>query len=106
MSETPRQDAIRENDVDDQAPILSAVTADELRRRWQELQVQFVDDPKATVERADALVSETIDRVTSVFEEQRRDLESRWRQGEEVTTEALREAVRTYRAFFESMLAM
>ncbi len=88
------------------APVLpQAVTAD-LRDRWHTLQTRFVDDPEGTVEQADDLVAETIDRITAVFEEQRRDLEGHWRQGEEVSTEQLREAVQRYRTFFESMLTV
>ena len=75
------------------------------RARWDEIQVRFVDEPRESVERADHLVEELMQRLTSMFDEERRSLESRWDQGDDVSTEDLRVALQRYRTFFARLLA-
>jgi hypothetical protein len=75
------------------------------RGRWDEIQAGFVDEPREAVERADALVSDLVERITASFSEARSGLESQWSQGEEASTEDLRVALTRYRAFFQRLLA-
>jgi hypothetical protein len=63
-----------------------------------------VDDPRAAVERADALVVEVVQILTTSFTDERSRLEQQWSQGEDVSTEDLRQALHRYRSFFERLL--
>jgi hypothetical protein len=70
------------------------------------VQAEFVDNPKDCVEKADSLVSELIEKLTAGFADARSQLEQQWGQGETVSTEDLRVALRRYRAFFERLLSV
>ena len=74
------------------------------RRRWESVQVGFVDDPRQAVGDADALVSSVIDDLAEGFRRQRQRLESRWSEGEDASTDDLRESFQRYRDFFERLL--
>jgi len=76
------------------------------RTRWDAIQTGFVDEPRKAVEEADALVAQVIKRLTEVFADERTTLEHQWDRGEQVSTEDLRQALRTYRSFFERLLAV
>jgi hypothetical protein len=54
-----------------------------LRSRWDEVQSGFVDDPTECVQKADGLVSDVVDRLTTGFSEARSRLEAQWARGEE-----------------------
>ena len=77
-----------------------------LQRRWDSVQVGFVDDPRNAVREADALVSATIEELAAGFNEQRSRLEAAWASGSEASTDDLRGAFRTYRGFFERLLSV
>lgn len=91
--ETERQELLGEDD------------AAELRRRWEAIQVTFVDEPRRSVEEADALVAELMRRLTASFSAERSNLERQWDRGDEVSTEDLRVALQRYRSFFDRLLA-
>ena len=78
----------------------------DFRQRWQDIQTQFVDDPRGSVGKADQLVSDTITRLGEVFADQRNRLEKEWDKGENVSTEDLRQALRRYRNFFDRLLTV
>jgi len=78
--------------------------AESLRDRWQDLQGRFVDEPRETVEEADALVAEMLQELARGFADARSGLESQWSSGDDVSTEELRVTLRRYRAFFERLL--
>jgi hypothetical protein len=76
----------------------------ELRDRWRELQLGFVDDPSAAVGEAQTLVDEAIDRYTAALSARRHDLDG-WRSaGRAGDTEVLRVALRGYRDFLDRLL--
>jgi len=77
----------------------------DLRKRWEKVQTEFVDEPRGSVEKADQLVASTIKRLAEVFADERTRLEHEWAQGENVSTEDLRQALRKYRSFFDRMLS-
>lgn len=77
-----------------------------LRSRWDEVQAGFVDDPRECVQKADGLVSDVVDRLTTGFSEARSRLEEQWARGEEGSTEDLRIALKRYREFFQRLLAL
>jgi hypothetical protein len=74
------------------------------RGRWEQVQGKFVDEPREAVQKADDLVSDLVERLTSGFAEARSDLEEQWKKGEEASTEDLRVALTRYRAFFQRLL--
>ncbi len=74
--------------------------------RWSEIQASFVDEPRRSVEQADGLVAEVMQRMAQVFADERGRLEKQWDRGDDTDTEALRQALRRYRSFFDRLLAM
>jgi hypothetical protein len=77
-----------------------------LRARWENVQAGFVDDPRECVQKADGLVSDLVDQLTTGFTEARSRLEEQWARGEEASTEDLRLALKRYREFFQRLLAV
>ncbi len=78
----------------------------DMRSRWTEVQSAFVDDPRDCVQKADGLVADVVDKLTTGFSGARAHLEEQWSRGEEVSTEDLRIALKRYREFFERLLAV
>ena len=76
------------------------------RTQWESIQTGFVDQPRAAVEQADALVSQLVTRLTEVFTRERSTLEEQWTKGDSVSTEELRIALTRYRSFFHRLLSM
>jgi hypothetical protein len=86
-------------------PLLADEDAGAFRSRWNEIQVRFVDEPRGSVQKADGLVAEMMERLTEMFSEERTRLESQWERGGDVSTEDLRIALQRYRSFFERLLS-
>ena len=89
---------------EDLGPLFSTQEADDLRARWDTVQVDFVDEPRQAVEDADRLVAATMKRLAEIFAEERQNLEKQWDRGDDVSTEDLRVALRRYRSFFSRLL--
>lgn len=85
------------------AALLDRSDAERFRDRWQSIQGTFVDEPKQSVEQADALVTEVIQRLTETFQQERQSLESQL-DSDNVSTEDRRVALQRYRSFFERLL--
>jgi hypothetical protein len=77
----------------------------EFQARWLQLQAGFVDEPRRTVERADELVSEVMQRIDEGFVSERERLEAQWDRGEEVSTEDLYVTLQRFRTFFRRLLS-
>jgi len=90
----------------DDAELFAPEERNELEQRWNEIQARFVDEPRGSVEEANALVAELMERLVSSFSEQRAGLEEQWDRGDDVTTEELRIAFRRYRSFFGRLLEL
>jgi len=88
------------------APLFSSSEANDLRARWDAIQVGFVDEPRQAVEQADKLVAGTMKRLAEIFADERTRLEAQWDQGENVSTEDLRLGLRRYRSFFSRLLSL
>ncbi|WP_204010705.1 hypothetical protein [Sphaerimonospora thailandensis] len=69
-----------------------ASDGDGFETHWREIKAGFVDDPRQSVEQADALVDEALKRITT----RRRALLDHWKNGDERDTETLRRALRDY----------
>jgi hypothetical protein len=91
---------------DGQAPLFAPQEGDRLRGEWESVQAAFVDDPRAAVQRANALVSEVVHDLTESFTTAQSRLEQQWSQGEDVSTEDLRQALHRYRSFFDRLLSL
>lgn len=85
-------------------PLLADEELDGFRGRWDAVQVGFVDEPRGSVQQADALVAELMQRLAQTFSDERTSLESQWEQGADVSTEDLRVAMQRYRSFFDRLL--
>jgi hypothetical protein len=59
---------------------------------WHEIKAQFVDDPRGSVEQADALVEAAV----TEFTVRRQSLLDQWKNSDQADTEALRLALREY----------
>jgi len=73
--------------------------------QWREIQADFVDEPRKAVQDADALVAELMRRLAQTSADEREQLESQWLDGDDVSTEDLRQSLRLYRSFFERLVA-
>jgi phosphoglycolate phosphatase-like HAD superfamily hydrolase len=78
----------------------------DLRARWAGVQAAFVDNPKECVQKADHLVSDLVEQLTTGFAQARSRLEEQWSRGQEASTEDLRMALMHYREFFDRLLSV
>ena len=87
-------------------PLFADQDATKYRGRWQEVQSRFVDTPRESVEAADKLVTEVIEKLSTVFADQQKELESALDREGKLSTEELRLALRRYRSFFDRLLSV
>ncbi|USX48152.1 hypothetical protein [Lentzea sp. HUAS12] len=73
-----------------------------LEDEWQAVQYEFVDDPKAAVSKADALVTRALEELTSRHRSLTKQLEG----NSDPQTEDLRLALHRYRELFKSLVAV
>jgi hypothetical protein len=91
---------------EERVALFVANESNELRARWDSIQVGFADEPRKAVQEADALVSATIKRLAEIFADERQKLEQQWDRSENISTEDFRVALRRYRSFFARLLAI
>lgn len=104
--EAPVETGAQAADVESAEMLFADSELSDLRSRWAEVQSAFVDDPRDCVQKADGLVADVVDRLTSGFSHVRAQLEEQWDRGEQASTEDLRIALTRYREFFERLLAV
>ena len=85
--------------------LVSREAAMDFKARWEAIQQGFVDDPRSSVSDADSLVSDVLQQLSNGFDEQHRQLEGQWSNGEP-DTEDLRSALQRYRDFFDRLLTI
>ena len=93
-------------ETDQRAALFAGNESQDFQSRWSDIQASFVDEPRRAVEQADGLVAEVMQRLAQVFADERSKLERQWSSGEDTDTEALRQALRRYRSFFDRLLSM
>lgn len=76
----------------------------QLRSKWTPIQVQFVDQPRAAVEQAEALVAEAVEGITQMLAAQQSSLSEQWCNHEDASTEDLRIILQNYRTFLNTLL--
>jgi hypothetical protein len=69
---------------------------------WNEVQAMFVDDPRASIERAAGLVNDQVEVLIESVRERQRSLTSAW-QADDAGTEVLRVALQHYRSFWNTL---
>ncbi|MEV4760672.1 hypothetical protein AB0J86_36995 [Micromonospora sp. NPDC049559] len=82
---------------------ISAETAEGLRDRWRDVQLRFVDDPRAATGEAAGLLDEALKTFTSALAARRRELDGT-PDADAGDTEQLRMVVRRYREFLDRLL--
>lgn len=88
------------------APLFKKEEAEQFRTIWLEIQSGFVDDPNISVKEADELVNNVIKNILFTFADQRTSLESQWKNGDKVSTEDLRLALKQYHSLFNRLLSV
>ena len=111
-TESRRDERVSENEApaetwnDGLEPLFEENEAKKFRSRWMSIQSKFVDDPRDSVKQADDLVADIIKNVTMSFADRRIALEKQWNNGENISTEDMRQALKRYRSFFERLLTL
>jgi len=70
--------------------------------RWQQIQLGFIDDPRASVDAARAMVTEALEARISAIRDQQAALDA-WQGEAAPDTEVLRAAMRSYRDMLNSL---
>jgi hypothetical protein len=105
--EAPPAD-LKPGEADSQQPVTKFFAdsdAEEIRSRWRELQLGFIDDPQSVAQGAQQLVDEAVANITAALNEAKDGL-GNWREGTGDDTERLRAAVRSYRDFLDRVLGL
>jgi hypothetical protein len=105
QTQTESQEAMAQGGQGPDDELFADEERSDFRSRWDEIQRGFVDEPREAVERADALVADVVDRLTTGFSAARSSLEEQWAKGEDASTEDLRVVLTRYRSFFKRLLA-
>jgi len=77
----------------------TAQSAPQGDRRWREIQAMFVDDPRDSVQQASDLIDTAIEEFLAAIRQRQAALASSW-QNRDADTEALRSALKDYRALW------
>ncbi|MBQ1048262.1 hypothetical protein KBX50_07265 [Micromonospora sp. C51] len=85
------------------ASLFDDTTAQGFRDRWRDVQLRFVDDPRAAAGEAQSLVEEAMEALSAALAEHRNKLGG-WQEAGSSDTEQLRVAVREYRDFLDRVL--
>lgn len=85
-------------------PLFADAEAHSFRDRWRDVQLRFVDDPKAAAEEAAALVDDAVDALATSLRSQREKLTGAAAHDSAADTEQLRVRIRTYRDFLDRLL--
>ncbi|SCG14519.1 hypothetical protein GA0070610_0724 [Micromonospora echinofusca] len=85
------------------ASLFDPAMAQGFRDRWRDVQLRFVDDPRAAAGEAQSLVDEAIQALSSALSAQKNKLGG-WQDAGSSDTEQLRMAVRHYRDFLDRVL--
>ena len=93
-------------EINGRVALFQSSETERFRSRWHDIQGNFVDEPRHSVEQADELVASVIKRLAEVFADERARLEKDWEKGEDVSTEDLRQALQRYRSFFDRLLSV
>lgn len=88
---------ITTREPEDRVILFQTSDREDYRRRWRDIQSDFVDEPRKAVEEADVLVKEVIQRLNQVVSTERNG---------DASTEDLRQQLRKYRFSFDRLLTL
>lgn len=77
-----------------------------LQRRWRDVQVSFVDEPRQAVQEADSLVRDALRELTDALSAERSGIERDWNAGRDTSTEDYRVALVRYRDFVQRLASV
>jgi hypothetical protein len=80
----------------------TATDQEDSQASWQRIKSGFVDDPRASVEEAAAIVEEAAETLVATIQERERVLRGAW-EGNGTDTERLRTAFRDYRTLYDKL---
>ena len=86
-------------------PWLSVEDVDELQSRWNAIQLEFMDEPRSSVEQAGVLVGDALKRIDQALSTELTSQGERWNHAD-TSTEDLRVALRSYRTLLNRLLAL
>lgn len=86
--------------------LLDHASVEQFNSRWRTVQIGFVDEPHKSIEQADQIVSDVIERIRDAFNAERDLLKTEWSNEDQVSTEDLRLALQRYRSFFTRLLSV
>lgn len=95
-SRTTAREPIRREEAGSVFPEL-----DEYRRRFDSLQSEFIDEPRAAVHKAESLIEEAVDSLMHSLRERLRQIHDE--AGSDGDTERMRVAMRSYREVIHSL---
>lgn len=75
----------------------------EYQTRFDQLKMDFIEHPKETVSKAEALAKEAVERMTSTMNDRLNRIHSELGDGKEDDTERMRVAMNRYREFMDSL---
>jgi hypothetical protein len=75
----------------------------DFQQRWREVQLRFVDDPRAAADEAQHLITEALDRFAEAVTDRKGQLDG-WRDTDGADTERMRTVVRRYRKLLDRLL--
>jgi hypothetical protein len=104
--ESPRERQATPQQREQSTPLFDSGEAEGFRSRWMNIQTEFVDEPRKSVEKADELVAATMKRLAEIFAGERESLERELGRRDDVSTEDLRIALQRYRSFFDRLLSV
>lgn len=103
VQETPTRPLERQ--AEGRETFLTPEQREQFRSRWNATQIEFVSDPRKSVEDANRLVGETVQDLNQQLTDQCSKMEQEWRR-DNASTEDLRVALGRYRLFFDRLLSI
>ncbi|MGZ6825809.1 MAG: hypothetical protein ACXVGH_03375 [Mycobacteriales bacterium] len=99
------QPPVEQDRPEQEVTLLDPAATASFQDRWGRTQTRFVDDPRAAVQEADALVADLMRSLAQGFADHKASLEEQWNRDSEPDTEQLRQALQRYRLLFGRLLA-
>jgi hypothetical protein len=101
MPDISPENPVGEKQIDD--AWFGKTEVEEMRARWNMIQIQFIDSPCSSVEQGDALVAEVMERFTKILADRQTMLNQQWINHDDITTEELRITLLNYRLLLDHL---
>lgn len=92
--------------VSEDVTLLKCDDIDELKASWDSIQVEFVDEPRKSVEEAEALLVKTLEMVDNALKAEHSSLTEHFINHDDVSTEELRVTLQSYRKLLNRIFAL